>query len=91
MEYLRCEQLGIPVHMEPVAHVFVDDVDKGLLAAAHGEEWVGVALSASFSALFGVQTAPVVDGGRALYPWDTEAVLERMMSGMKTGSQLLWD
>jgi len=26
-----------------------------------------------------------------LYPWDVEPVLERMMSGKLTGTQLYWD
>lgn len=40
-----------------------------------------------FSKLFGCQTA--CDKGP--YPYDVEAVLERMMSGKLTGTQLHWD
>jgi hypothetical protein len=40
-----------------------------------------------FSEYFGMQTCH--EGG--LYPWDVEPVLERMMSGKLTGTQLYWD
>jgi hypothetical protein len=40
-----------------------------------------------YSELYGIQTQ-YVDGP---YPWDVEEVLERMMSGKLTGTQLLWD
>lgn len=42
---------------------------------------------AVFDKYFGIQTCP--EGG--VYPWDAEAVLERMMSGRLTGTQALWD
>ena len=41
----------------------------------------------TFSKLFGCQTC----GSNGMYPHDVEAVLERMMSGKLTGTQLLWD
>jgi hypothetical protein len=40
-----------------------------------------------FDEYFGVQTV----SGRGPYAWDVEAVLERMMSGKVTGTQLHWD
>jgi hypothetical protein len=40
-----------------------------------------------YSELYGIQTQ-YVDGP---YPWDVEAVLERMMSGRLVGTQLLMD
>ena len=41
-----------------------------------------------FAKLFGTgQTC----GGNGAYLWDVEAVLERMESGKRTGSQLFWD
>lgn len=47
-----------------------------------------------FSDMFGVQTCPIVPGDElcpVLYPWDAEAVLERMESGRLTGSQKHWN
>lgn len=82
--YPRCDQLGIPVHSnEHVAYVWPEDVDQAL----DGDEMS----YRRFNELFGVQTCPVIDGKHALYPWDTEAVLERMISGELTGTQLFWD
>lgn len=40
-----------------------------------------------FSDLYGCQTC----GENGAYPWDVEAVLERMESGKLTGTQLHWD
>jgi len=47
----------------------------------------GSAFSDRFHKLFGVQTMSVYGP----YPHDTEAVLERMVSGKRTGTQLVWD
>lgn len=77
--YPRLGQLGIPVSYEPVACVKHEDLQAGLTRSKLDRK--------KFSELFGVQTCPI--GG--FYPWDVEAVLERMLSGRKTGTQLWWD
>jgi hypothetical protein len=84
-DYPRLKQLGVPVHDEaPIEYVLVADINSAL--AHHNID------QHTFEEMFGVQTAPVIEGkGRALYPWDTEAVLERMISGRLTGTQLFWD
>jgi hypothetical protein len=52
---------------------------------------LGAEKAAEFHELFGVQTCPFVDGQPGLFAWDAEAVLERMASGKRTGTQLFWD
>lgn len=60
--------------------------------AAELEAKLGPEKTTVFRELFGVQTRPYFEGrGAALYPWDVEAVLERMESGKRTGTQLIWD
>jgi hypothetical protein len=85
-EYPRCNELKIPVHHRDeeakVAHVFAEDVKKALKTRAN---------YAKFNKLFGCQTCPIIGDQYALYPWDVEAVLERMLSGRLTGTQRLWD
>lgn len=82
--YKRCTQLGIPVHSDGhVAYVWPDDIEAAL--AEHGMDYE------RFNERFGVQTCPLIDGRQALYPWDVEAVLEYMISGRRTGTQLCWD
>lgn len=80
-EYPRLEELKIPIRKDRrgPAGVGSEDLDAGLRRA-------GLSLK-TFAQLFGCQTA----GENGLYPWDVEAVLERMMSGKLTGTQLLWD
>ena len=86
-EYPRIRQLGIVVYETPIAHVLRDDLYQALGSIAN---------KARFSDLFGIQTCPLIGSQetgykRGLYPWDVEAVLERMASGRLTGSQLIWD
>jgi hypothetical protein len=78
-EYPRCEQIGVTIIQEPVAHIKRANLHECLLNDGLDLE--------QYSELYGVQTQ-YVDGP---YPWDVEAVLERMMSGKLTGTQLLWD
>jgi len=82
-DYKRLDELGIPVHLGPMSYVKPDEIQVAL-------EKHGMSMK-EFDRLFGVQTAPIVDGKMALYPWDCNAVLERLISGRRTGSQLIWD
>lgn len=79
--YPRLEALKIPIYPTPIYHVLCAELDAKLTEAGRKQ----------FNDLFGIQTCPAVDGGSAVYPWDAEAVLERMASGRLTGSQLFWD
>jgi hypothetical protein len=80
----RITELGIPIqHTEHFNGIFSEDIDAAL--AKHNMD------RNEFSRLFGIQTIGVIDERGALYPHDVEAVLERMMSGRKTGTQALWD
>lgn len=79
-EYPRIKEIGLEVHNTEYTE-YIDNQE--LNDALEGSD-----LSCTvFNKYFGSQTCPV--GG--LYPWDCEAVLERMMSGKLTGSQKLWD
>lgn len=78
-KFPRIAELGIAVHDHSAggfSYVARDD-----LAAALGDRWE------DFCEHFGTQTCPI--GG--LFAWDVEAVLERMVTGKLTGSQLDWD
>ena len=44
-------------------------------------------IAEQFSEMFGIQTCTM----HGPYPWDCEAVLERIASGNLTGTQLCWD
>lgn len=80
--YPRIEQLGIPVEKYPGSQNFEYVPFKELerVLKKHG-------LAEKFHTMFGIQT--VCDLGP--YPWDVEAVLERIFSGKLIGSQLDWD
>ena len=78
-EYPRCEQIGVTIIQEPVPHINRANLHECLLNDGLDLE--------EYSELYGVQTQ-YVDGP---YPRDVEAVLERMMSGKLTGTQLLMD
>ena len=86
-KYPRLAQLGVHVYAKGGCDA-VDPLELqffilSLLPAGSLKE---------FDGLFGVQTCPVLaELGQALYAWDVEAVLERMMSGRITGTQLFWD
>ncbi len=76
--YPQLKKRGIPIVVdEACSYVRYEDIRKALSP----DEW------SRFRRLFGVQTMSY--GGP--YPWDVEAVLERMDSGKRTGSQLIWD
>ncbi len=79
MKYNRIEQLGIVITENPIEHIEFDVLDKALKNNGIDRD--------KFSEYFGMQTCH--EGG--LYPWDVESVLERMMSGKLTGTQLYWD
>ena len=83
--YPNCDKLNIPILTQNGKTYFVKrkDLDAGLKKANLDAE--------KFSKLFGSQTCPVIDSKPCLYPWDVEAVLERMISGKLTGSQKDWD
>jgi hypothetical protein len=82
-DYKRLDELGIPVYWDAVPHVKVKEVTAALAKNDMSEQ--------EFNEMFGVQTCPIVGGDAALYPWDTEAVIERMISGRLTGTQRHWD
>ncbi len=82
--YPTITKLNIPVYSEPVAHVFYPDIEKVLTE---------IQLD-MFNRYFGDgQTCPEIGNGEipAMYPWDVEAVLVRMFSGQRQGTQLFWD
>lgn len=85
--YPRITELGVTIHSEDrngrayPAYVTWQELDNAIT-----EKW-GAEGRDRFSKLFGCQTC-VAEGP---YPWDVEAVLERMTSGKLTGTQLLWD
>ena len=80
--YPRLEELGVEI---------IEDRKNG----PPGVNWVSLQVALArenlsiqeFCELYGVQTA----GANGMYPWDVEAVLERMLSGKLQGSQALWD
>lgn len=80
--YPRIDQLGIKINTT------YEGVPPGIL-----ESDLTVALNKhglnreKFGELFGVQTM----ASNGMYPWDVEAVLERMISGTLTGTQYYWD
>ena len=78
-EYPRIAQLGMTVIEDPVQHVTWADLDEKVIDGGLDRE--------QFSDYFGVQTCHV----SGPYPWDVEAVLERMMGGKLTGTQKYWD
>lgn len=80
--YPRLKQLGIKItknKSKGPPGVNWKDLNSGLKKAKLDVE--------KYCKLFGAQTA----GGNGCYPWDVEAVLERMMSGRLKGSQAVWD
>jgi hypothetical protein len=78
-EYPRCEQIGVVIFQEPIPHISRSDLQKCLDKAGLDQD--------KYGELYGIQTQYV----SGPYPWDVEAVLERMMSGKLTGTQLLMD
>ena len=83
-DYPRLVALTVSIRVKGVLHVNVNE-----LAAKLGPEKAQI-----FNNIFGIgQTCPIIEGEayNALYPWDVEAVLERMESGRLTGTQLFWD
>ena len=80
-EYPNLEKLKVPIFNVPVEHILLKTLMKALTKNEREK----------FHKYFGAQTCPLVDAGTAIYPWDAEAVLERMFSGKLTGSQLIWD
>ncbi len=80
-EYPRIAELGLTIYNLPVAHIKPIELKKKLTKKEYSE----------FNKLFGSQTCPIVNGKCGLFPWDTEAVLERIISGKLTGSQKYWD
>jgi len=81
--YPRLKEIGVKVYLEPIAHVKTVELNEGL-------NRTGLSID-KFNQFFGCQTCPVVDGVGETYPWDVESVLERMMSGRLSGTQLFWD
>jgi hypothetical protein len=79
MKYNRIDQLGIVITENQIEHIEFDVLDKALKNSGIDRD--------KFSEYFGMQTCH--EGG--LYPWDVEPVLERLMSGKLTGTQLYWD
>jgi hypothetical protein len=77
--YPRIKELGLRTYQKPVPHVKSKQLHVKLKQAGLDRE--------RFNEMFGIQT--MTEHGP--YPWDVEAVLERMMSGKLTGTQLLWD
>ena len=83
MQYKRLQELGITVYSQPTAHVKSDELKAALQRAGLSES--------TFNTIFGAQTMLLCEGKGCPYPYDVEAVLERMLSGKQTGTQLIWD
>jgi hypothetical protein len=77
--YPRCHQIGVSVVESPIHHVDRNELNECLVKANLNFD--------TYAELYGVQTQ-ILQGP---YAWDVEAVLERMMSGKLTGTQLLMD
>ena len=89
--YPRLTEIGVKI-VETSSFIYIDTNElREKFAEKAPNPVVAKALGQQFSELFGVQTCPVVPGVRAVYAWDAEAVIERMISGKLTGTQLLWD
>lgn len=80
-DYPRIFQLGVEISFDNGAPAGVNHDKLHEALVKHGLD------TRQFSELFGIQTC----GPNGAYPWDVEAVLERMMSGKKTGTQLIFD
>lgn len=78
--YPRIKALGLEVHKDPIAHLKRKELHIAL-------QEQGEIFMERFHDLFGIQTC-YIEGP---YPWDVEAVLERMASGKLTASQKDWD
>jgi hypothetical protein len=78
-EYPRCNQIGVSVIEHPIHHVNRQELNECLVKAGLNPD--------TYSELYGGQTQ-ILQGP---YAWDVEAVLERMMSGKLTGTQLFMD
>jgi hypothetical protein len=78
-DFPRCEQIGATIILEPISHIPRANLRECLNRAGIDEE--------IYADLYGIQTQCAYGP----YPWDVEAVLERMMSGKLTGTQLLVD
>lgn len=76
-KYPRISKLGLQVEQEAI--------QVGALKSALGDQYD------RFGRLFGYQTGIVKDGEMCVFASDVEAVLERMATGKRTGSQLIWD
>ena len=78
--YPRCKEFGLPItEAHGIAVVTPADLVKVFPK--------GSKKARQFSAFYGIQTS-LVEG---LYAWDVESVLERMVTGKLTGTQLDWD
>jgi hypothetical protein len=81
----RIAAMGLPVHRTAGGTAFVPRDVLHHVLDVKDEEIPG--FRKRYGDMFGVQT--MCYGGP--YPWDVEAVLERMLSGKLTDTQLLWD
>lgn len=80
-KYPRIAEFGLSIEKHiPTGISFIPVEHLALVLCQRG-------ISDEFNKLFGCQTQ--FEGGP--YAWDVEAVLERICSGKKTGSQALWD
>jgi len=81
IKYPRLKQLEIPVHETSHGYKYVkwEDINRQIKEAGLDGQ--------RFGDLFGCQTQ-IMEGA---YPYDVEAVLERMMSGKLTGTQAVMD
>jgi hypothetical protein len=79
--YPRLTQLGIPIREDNDGPPGINGIQLDLAL-----KQAGLSIE-TFSKLFGCQTC----GSNGMYPHDVESVLERMMSGKLTGTQLNWD
>ena len=79
-DYPHCKQFKVEVTTaHGVSIVTPESLERVFPAGSPGEK--------QFSAYFGTQTA-LPEG---LYAWDVEAVLKRMATGKRTGTQLIFD
>lgn len=80
--YPRCIEHGLRIVRDRDGS-YVPETSLRAMLVARGPHF-----AARFEKLFGIGHTQAMEGP---YPWDVEAVLERMASGRLIGSQAVWD
>lgn len=81
-KYPRIEEFGLKISEDQPGPPGIGADEFQKLEKKMGLPWMK-----QFDRHFGCQTC----SANGAYPWDVESVLERMVSGKLTGTQLHWD